>query len=168
MPTLLVIRKGRKWAGSVKLSGKSYIWRTRERGKGRTCDLGPLVEEDIHVLYICMVFYSLQNTNNITLQPHGVLGGQHIITIFQMKKLPPRNKWNIWSQRFLSRSNVLTFFLLHLGSFSEAGLHEMSFVNSNVFLNCSLSLSTSLSGYFAHGNSHSSCEYKKRGHKFWV
>lgn len=117
-------RRGRKWAGSVELSGKSHVWRTRAREEtGR--NMQPWYVRKTSVFYVCMVFYSWQDTDPSTLKPHRDPGGQHLIMLVQMKKQSPRNRWDVWLQELLPGSKVLLFFLLHLNSFSGAGLHYM-------------------------------------------
>lgn len=50
--------------------------------------------------HIYMVFYTLQNAATITLKLPVICKTSTIITLFQMKKLSPRNKWYTWLQAF--------------------------------------------------------------------
>lgn len=50
--------------------------------------------------HISMVFYTLQNAATITLKLPVICKTSTIITLFQMKKLSPRNKWYTWLQAF--------------------------------------------------------------------
>lgn len=129
VPVLSVIRRGRKWAGSVTLSGKSHIWWTqgREDTERNMKPWNPGWGRHPYFIHLLGVFQFTKHRHWHTETSQGP--GRPVHDHYcPGEEISPRNKWHVWSLEFLCRSNVHMFSVRHLSSFLGAGLHSASAV----------------------------------------